>query len=301
MRLLLTGDWHIRETRPEKRTDDYWMTMIRKLGFIMSLAQEENCSLILQPGDFFDSHKANDFLKRYMIKKLKWKKIKVLTVFGQHDLRYHSSNVKNTPLGVLYAAGVVRVLSNIPADFSMMNVYGTNWYEEIPTVMENPDTVNILVAHKMVIANEKVWDGQEDYSLGNILLRTLPYDLMVFGDNHQSFVISKGDRHLVNCGSLLRSNIDQIHHVPIVYIYDTETKELVPNTVPCELFDKVFDMTKVEAEKEKNEKMEAFVNRVTKGAKVEGLDFIKNLHTFVERNKEEIDDDTQAILDEVMA
>ncbi len=64
MKFLITGDWHIRNTSPKRRLDDYWVTVRKKIDFIYSLASEEKCDFILQPGDFFDSHKASDLLKR---------------------------------------------------------------------------------------------------------------------------------------------------------------------------------------------------------------------------------------------
>ncbi|MHA2065066.1 MAG: metallophosphoesterase family protein [Candidatus Thorarchaeota archaeon] len=302
MKFLLTGDWHIRQTAPERRIDEYWITVYKKINFIIDLAVQEGCEAILQPGDFFDSHKANDLLKRYAITWLRNKidKVKVFTVFGQHDLRYHSSDLRNTPLAVLYAARIIRVLHNHePLKLGKVHIYGASWFEDIPEVIE-PDKLNILVMHKMVIANEKVWDGQEDYKLGNILLRTLPFDLIVCGDNHQHFVVIAGNKKLVNCGSLLRTRIDQVHHAPVVYIYDINYKTLEQHEIPIKPFDQVFDMTKVEEEKKRNKEMEAFVERLTGEVELEGLDFVKNINTFVETYKEEIDQDTQDIIGEVM-
>jgi hypothetical protein len=39
---------------------------------------------------------------------------------------------------------------------------------------------------------------------------------------------------------------------------------------------------------------------LTGEAELEGLDFIKNMYTFVRKNKEEIDEATQEIIEEVM-
>jgi predicted phosphodiesterase len=297
MRLLITGDLHIRSNAPERRLDDYWVTVSKKIDFILDLAVKEKCDLILQPGDFFDSHKANDFLKRHMIKRLKKIGIKVITVFGQHDLRYHSSEIKNTPLAVLNAAEVVYLAYSEPLDFDGVHIYGTSWYEDIPETVINPNVFNILIVHKMVIENAKLWKGQEDHKLGNVLLKTLPYNLIVSADNHLSFLITNNNKRLVNCGSLLRSNIDQINHAPVVYVFDVLKGTPL---VPCEPFDQVFDMAKVSAEKARDEKMETFVDRLTGEAELEGLDFIKNMHTFVGKNKEEIDDATQEVIEEVM-
>ena len=73
MKLLLTGDWHITNTPPEKRIDNYTQAQSWKFLHILGLAEEKNCTFIIQPGDFFDSHKANDFLKRAVIKLLRHK------------------------------------------------------------------------------------------------------------------------------------------------------------------------------------------------------------------------------------
>lgn len=305
MRLLITGDWHVRHTKPERRIDDYWRTVRIKINYILDLAVKERCDLILQPGDFFDSHKANDLLKRYMIKRLIKTNIKVITVFGQHDLRYHSSEIRNTPLSVLQAAEVAYIAPNWdPMDFGDVHIWGASWYDDIPKEVHSKNVYNILVMHKMVIENEKLWDGQEGQKFGNILLKTLPFDLIVSGDNHLSFLIATNTKRLVNCGSLLRSNIDQINHAPVVYVYDTQKLGVEPtiekHLIPIEPFEQVFNMEKVEAEKQKDKKMEAFVDRLTGEAELEGLDFVKNIYTFVQKNKKEIDDATQEIIEEVM-
>lgn len=304
MKLLITGDWHIRDTTPQRRIDDYWDTVRKKINFILDLAVKEECKLILQPGDLFDSHRANDFLKSYVIHRVnertKKKYLKILTVFGQHDLRYHSSNIGNTPLAVLHASKIIEIVGKDGFHFEEVSIYGASWYEEIPETVLDTDAFNILIMHKMVIENEKLWEGQEDHKLGNILLKTLPYDLIVSGDNHLSFLICSKSKRLVNCGSLLRSDVDQIDHKPVVYILNTETDTLEKHFVPCEPFEQVFDMAKVTAEKERDKKMEAFVDRLTGETELEGLDFIKNMYRFVDKNKEEIDEATQEIIGEVM-
>ena len=299
MKLMLCGDWHIDNTRPERRIDDYWKTVQDKISFILRLAKENDC-LILQPGDFFNSHRTNDFLKRYVIMTLKALDLKVLTVFGQHDLRYHSSDVKNTPLGVLQASGVVVVLGFDPVTFWDFSVYGASWYEDIPKI-EDIHVNNILVIHRMIIKNSKLWDGQEDATFGNILLKTSGYRLIVSGDNHNHFTIStKANRHLVNCGSLLRTKIDQVDHTPLVYIYDTDDQTITPHEVPHEPFDKVFNMEKYNEEKKEDEKLNAFVDRLDGDVELEGLDFIKNMDSYVAAQKD-LDETTLGIIEEVMA
>ena len=298
MKFLLAGDLHIDMNKPERRTDDYWETVQKKVNFILDLAAQEK-AVILQPGDFFNSHKANDYLKRWVIERLRLKEINILAVFGQHDLRYHSSDTKNTPLAVLQAAGHVEILSNDPLKYTGVDVYGASWFEEIPEPTD-PEATNILVMHKMVVQNEKFWSGQEDATMGNILVKSNSFDLMVVGDNHNGFTITtKTGKHLVNCGSLLRTAIDQSDHVPTVYIYDTVKKTITPHEVPHKPFSEVFDLSKYEAEKERDEKLEAFMERITGEVELEGLDFIKNMDAYV--SSAEIDDMTMDIIMEVMS
>lgn len=307
MKILLTGDWHITKTSPKKRIDNYPLQL--KILHILNFAKEKNCSLILQPGDFFDSHKANDYLKRAVIKMLRdVNNIPICTVFGQHDLRYHSSDTKNTPLRVLEAAGVIDiigyrrgtplVLNTSPPKIihSDVHIYGASWFEDIPKVTTKG--INILVIHKMIIKDKLLWEGQEDATKGNILLRKHNFDLIVSGDNHQSFTISNGKKHLVNCGSLMRMTTAQLDHKPVVYIYDTKDKSLEKHYIPIEPADKVFDLSTIEKEKKENKELEAFISHLKSDAKIEGLDYAKNLKGYLKENT--IEQGTLDIIEEVI-
>jgi len=316
MKLLLTGDWHITNTPPEKRIDNYTQAQSWKFLHILGLAEEKNCAFIIQPGDFFDSHKANDFLKRAVIKLLKdTKHPPILTIFGQHDLRYHSSDTKNTPLRVLEAAGVIDILgyrrgpapvsnTNPPKIYhSNIHIQGASWFEDIPTPkhLDSPKKeINVLILHKMIIKNQKLWEGQEDATLGNILLRNNRFDLIVSGDNHQSFTISTGKKHLVNCGSLMRMTTAQLDHKPVVYIYDTKDKSLEEHFIPIEPSENVFDLSEIEKEKKENKELEAFVAHLKDDVKIGGLDYAKNLKAFLLANKKTIELETLDLVSEVM-
>lgn len=294
MKILLTGDWHITTNQPKKRIDDYFEAQKKKLNYILILAEKENCSLILQPGDFFDSHKANDFLKREMIKILLEDKVNLKTIFGQHDLRYHSSDTNNTPLRVLEAAEVLSILGY--EQLMTTHLYGASWFEDIPKITTKG--TNILVIHKMIIKDKLLWEGQEDATKGNILLRNSGFDLIVSGDNHQSFIISNGKKHLVNCGSLMRMTIAQLDHKPVVYIYDTKDKSIEEHFIPIEPAKKVFDLSEIEKEKKENKELEAFVKHLKDDVKLDGLDYAKNLKDYLKENT--IEQGTTHIIEEVI-
>jgi len=306
MKILLTGDWHITTSQPKKRIDNYFKAQWKKLNYILNLVREKNCSLILQPGDFFDSHKANDLLKGEIIKiLLQTYDCPIKTIFGQHDLRYHSSDTKNTPLRVLEAARVLDII-NYEHSFANIHLYGASWFEDIPKVLHQDSPkkdIHILVMHKMVIKNKKLWEGQEDATKGAIFLRSHKFDLVVAGDNHNSFSISMGKnnkKHLINCGSLMRMTTAQLDHKPCVYIYDTKDRTIEKHYIPIEPAEKVFDLSVIEKEKKENKELEAFVARLKDNVKIEGLDYALNLQQYIKENEDSIEQGTLDIIEEVM-
>jgi hypothetical protein len=138
----------------------------------------------------------------------------------------------------------------------------------------------------MLLAKKEM-DWQDDYELGGDFLSNSDYDLIVSGDNHQSFMLEtkeKKKRYLFNCGSLMRSTIDQIDHKPCVYIFDTDKRSYEKILIPIKPWQKCFDLEKKVKEEEHNEQMESFVNGLAKHKDL-GMNFIDNLFKYLEKNK----------------
>ena len=292
MKFLCIGDLQLRFARPRSRIDiDYALAQFKKVEWLLDTATEDGCDYLLQPGDFFDScHPSFDTLRKY-IDLFKRYDVKILCVRGQHDLRYHSTNIDNIPLSVLQSAEVLEVVgrdglcvrsrgirsSRAPAVY----IYGCSWGEDLFDVNSADDTVNILLIHKMVISSNKLqWPGQTDFLSAPSLLEDTKYDLVVSGDNHKSFIF-KGDskRYVINCGSLMRANIDQADHKPVSYVYDSDTRVVerkrIANIAPVEA---IFDLNHVKAESEKKKDLNLFIKSISK-SKSGGVDFLKNLYT----------------------
>ena len=279
MNILCTGDWHKRATRPISRKDNYNTALLNKIMQIYQIAIDHKCKYILQPGDMFDGAEPPLWLIRQAILLHIERTPLVLSVYGQHDQRYHSNKVENTPMAVLEAARVLEVLGAECFAASMKtDIYGCSWDADIPAI-ETPDNTNILVMHRMVIGNKKLWEAQADYDWGRTILRRNKFDLIVCGDNHHFFTDSiPGDRHLVNCGSLMRANIDQGDHEPAVVIYDTEARTIKTVKLDVAPATDVFDLDKAEAEKERNAELDAFIEQVGQTSGAPDLDFLGNLH-----------------------
>ena len=287
MRILCLGDIHLRYHRPENRLDDYFETQFRKLEWVFDLAVKERCKVVIMPGDVFDSSTASyivtgrfaHLLYRYR------KEFKVLAVYGQHDLRFHSSQKENTPLFALAQTGLIRILSENPYTLFNVNFYGASWGEEVPEI--KTEGMNVLATHRMVIKDEKLWPTQDEFETSYQLLRRYRFDLIVCGDNHTFFTDSYKGRWLVNCGSLCRMRVDQFDHEPSVVIYDTKMKDIAIYSVPIESSEKVLNLN-VYREKGRDLDMEEFVKSLSSAEEVR-LDFLSNLWAYVERSKVEED------------
>ena len=261
MKLLCCGDLHLRATAPRYRIDNYYETQMGKLKWIFELAREESCEAILQPGDFFDSPNIPNHVLSDVLELLyKYDHNTVYTVFGQHDLRYR--NMENSALSVVEIAGGV-VTENTILVGGRIAIYGSSWEQPIPEVL-NKDAVNILLMHRMVVHEKPLWPGQTDYTkAGSFMKKYSDFDLVVSGDNHQSFIWAEYDketdewgRWLINCGSMMRMTTAQQEHKPCVWVYDTETKEAIRHFIPIEK--DVFSPEAVEI-KERNKELEAFI------------------------------------------
>ena len=288
MKIMITGDWHITLECPVRRMDNYWEALTGKLLWIAETFQEEKCSAIVQPGDFFDSFRANDYLKSFVIDL--FRDIKILTVFGQHDLKYHNVNVANTPLSLLGTVGTVKILNHKPHVLGNTAFFGASWNEPIP---KNGEPPNVLVMHRMVIDTEKLWPGQTGF-LWAEELNHIKFDLVITGDNHQSFRRDK----VINCGSLMRSRIDQKDHRPCVWICDLDTMKTKQLFIPIKPASEVFDTEAASQEKEINEKLDLFVRNLRQTGNRLDLDFRKNLYQAIKDN--EIDQEIVDIIHEAM-
>jgi len=298
MKIGCFGDVHITDKRPKNRTDkDYLNSLYRKIEWARVEPLKE-CEYIIMPGDIFDSFKASDFLKQFAIPL--FLKMKVLAIYGQHDLRFHNSNKMNTPLRVLEVAKAVTVLNGKPLEVCPgVEIYGCNWGEEIPKIVD-PEALNILVIHLMVIKDEKLWSAQEGHSMAKILLRTSGFDLIISGDNHQRFTSNYKDKALINMGSLMRSKIDQVDHKPAVAVFDTETKKVEVIDIPVKPINEIFRIEEAQKEADRSEQLESFIEGLESTEEIEGLDFKANVEEWIKDNKEEQDPEIIKIMEEAL-
>ncbi len=285
MKYGIIGDLHMRASAPRRRTDTPFAdTIFRKLKFCLNVCQKRRISYLLQPGDFFDSFNINANIMYDLISILRYyrKEVTVVTIHGQHDLRYHQKNYNATPLGLLEASEAAAVLKEGEAFHPNENhiIKGCGWETEIPK--PHPKKNSTLLIHKMLI-DSPLWPGQ-DATYGSKFLTKHKYDLIVSGDNHKKFIEEKDKRFLVNPGSVVRSGIDQVTHEPAMFVWDTIRCELEEIKIHIEPIEEVFDISGAMMEKEKQEELDKFVDSLKDASEIAGLDFLKNLSAFQNEN-----------------
>lgn len=298
MNLLICGDLHISEKRPENRIDDYFFTQSNKIRWILEFAKTNNATILL-PGDMFDNYKQSNFILEYYITLFKMMKVPIYTIWGQHDQKYHSTDLQDTPLAVLAAAKALAIADYGNAYYlKECSVYGSSFGEDIPKIKKDSFVdFNILLTHRMIIHSDKIWNAQEEFDYAENLLRKHDFDLIVSGDNHHFFIAKQKDKLLVNCGSLMRATTAQLDHIPKVVLFDTVTRKYKEYEIPIKLISEVFNLEKITIKKEKEEKFEAFINGLNESKGMD-LSFQDNLDNYLKEN--EIDNDVVMILKEAM-
>lgn len=275
-KLLLGGDFHFRSTVPTARKDDYLQNQDNLINWLSELAKDH---LIICSGDVV--HHARERAKpvefiNYLIKNLPG----MWGVLGNHDLLYHNKDfLDSTTMGALINAGQYKLLGDQFIQVDKTRIYGYSYGTEIQHIPVTKTFTNIAVYHGYV--TEKPNEFIEG-KLGIELLKEFPeYDIILTGDNHQSFFIIHEDRVLINTGSLKRDNADQIDHVPVLYTYDVITKELDKITVPID--DDIIVKDHLEKEQERNERLENLSDKF-KEVRDTTLDFEQNFFTFCSMN-----------------
>jgi DNA repair exonuclease SbcCD nuclease subunit len=261
---ILTSDWHLRETQPICRTDNFWQTQWRKVDFIADLQHQYNCP-VLHAGDLFDYWKPSPMLLSETIKHLPKQ---FYTVYGNHDLPQHN-------LDLAYKSGIYCLQQSNALSIMPECSWGQSPKKFSSTLYD------ILVWHVATYQGKEPYPGCVDPSAAKLLRKYPQYNLIVTGDNHKSFVEEFERRLLVNPGSIFRMDADQITHRPRVYLWYAETNTVIPVHLPIET--DVISREHIEIKEQRDQRIEAFVSQLN-GEWSASLSFENNLQQFEKEN-----------------
>lgn len=287
---ILSADWHLRDDTPVCRTDDYFAAMESKIDFILDLQKSyDDRPPILVAGDLFQRAFSSPYLEAWAIEKMMGALI--VCIPGQHDLPNHNLNLYHkSSMAVLENAGVLLVGQLVGTGEGFNALFGevhTFPYGTAitPVIRRNrplkQENRSICLAHQLVYRGRELWPGMEAERARDLLDR-VNYDLVVTGDNHQTFTLKRNDKLLVNPGSLMRQDADQEDHEPCVFLWYAETNEAEPIYLPIE--DDVITREHIERQEQRENRINVFVARLQDDYEV-GLSYRKNLRAHMRENK----------------
>jgi DNA repair exonuclease SbcCD nuclease subunit len=273
---ITTADMHLRSSNPAQRIDDYKAAMASKLSQIRNIQLLLNVPVI-DSGDVFNGWKASPSTECFAMDNLPEY---FLSIPGNHEIPFHNmSHLDESSFMVMLKAKRIKTDSFLQTD--KLSIYMVPYNMEIPQKDLPEDTINVLVTHMMVT---KETDTRFEHITAIDMLKRYPeYDVILAGHNHQSFTEKYKGRLLINNGSLMRSSYDQIDHKPCVHVvyedlsFDIKYLEISPA-------EKVFNIEKVEAKKESEERIENFVSKLKSDYDV-GVSFSENLKNYLSSNK----------------
>ena len=272
---ILTADWHMRDSFPTCRTDDYFQTMLGKIKWVADLQAEYNCP-VLHAGDLFHTWKASPYLLAAVMNILP---DQFYTVPGNHDLKNHNVElIDQTGLEVLSSARRVHVFNTCPViNEKNLNICGVPYGLNIP---KEPN--DVLMCHEMIYQQPEHWQKENGSQALSFLRKHKGYDLIVTGHNHKPFTAEHEGRLLVNPGSLMRMTADQKDYKPCVYLWNKENNTVKIEYIPID--PKAVETVYLEKTKERDERMESFIDRLQSSKEV-GLSFEKNLENYLANNR----------------
>lgn len=265
---IACADLHLRDSVPVNRIDDYWKAQEKKFQYLIDKAIQKKCN-ILCAGDFFHKARSSAYLEGWTINqlnKLKKHNLKFITITGQHDLPNHNiKEIEKSSIWVLKQAGVI-------------DLYVTA-YEE-PCILEKE---KIMLLHAMIHKDKSIPGIEKSLKSISLLKKYTGMDIIITGDNHQYFYESYKNKYLLNCGSMMRMSSNQIDYIPKFYYIDFQ-KQIVIEEIKYPIKKNIMDIKIIENEKEKNNRIEVFINKLDSDYEID-LSFEKNLESFFKQNK----------------
>ncbi len=308
MKFILLSDIHLSWENSKARKDNLYKVQFEKLGFVFDWAEKIN-GTILSAADFFHRPRSWYLLPEVIAFLLKRQKT-IYTVYGQHDTYLYSEATRDsTSLGILNKYGLVEIINNYyeqqlfleDEDEERIVLFGCSYGQDMKDFDLNKVSkfkTKILVIHAP-ISTAPLFPGHNITYADKFLEKHKEFDLILCGDIHQSFIIEKQGRFIVNCGPLLRREATEYNykHKPHFLVYDTEARTIDKVIIPHETASKVLSREHIIQEEQTELMLEDFIESVKTG-EVESASFTENLWSFIKQNN--IEQEIVNIISEVM-
>lgn len=215
MKFLVISDPHFHGKNDVCRKDDVIITQFEKLKEVVELSNKYNVNIICL-GDIFDSSTISYSVYAKVANILNELKNNFYFVWGNHDLLWHSLDLKSsTTLGALEISHPkVKHISEL------WHIDYIDWGER-----NIPNEGKVLCSHKAIIPknikDNIFWDNKDDVAI--LDGRFKDYKLILCGHYHKQYIVKNKNQLLINPGPLVRRNVKEINEIPSTILIDENT------------------------------------------------------------------------------
>ncbi len=222
---ICCSDIHLSLTSPIWRSNepDWLEAQYKAVVQVIKKAKKYECPILIA-GDLFHKWNSPPELVNFAIKTFRKSTQAIFVIAGQHDLPHHDYKlIEKSSLFTLELADVIRIIHpNKYAGFYNSYVEGVPY----GFIYDGEDTCEDL---EIVMAHQYVYDGSHKYKGAPVESKITKdchingqdfggLDVVIFGDNHDGFIIKRGVTTIINCGCLIRRRSDEKDYEPQVGI-----------------------------------------------------------------------------------
>lgn len=291
MKMIISADLHLREDKPRCRNDINWIeTQEKALKQLVKICIKKQSDLYLI-GDIF--HRSSEFKMVRLIQKLADRlyenELKLFYLCGNHDMLYHSSeNIDKSAIGLLGGSRHCMTISNYFNVILNDNSISASNFDQ-----EDNKNAEIVFKHILTMLEK---NPMFDSETPETLVKKFPNARYIFtGDYHKNFCKKVNDAYVINPGCLLRQASDMKDYQCGVYYVDTDDEEI--EFIPIIDIGDVIDDSYLTKEKEREERIEKFANKL-KDTNSVSLDFISNVQKQLKINN--FDDELKNTIQELL-
>lgn len=296
MRYLVCQDIHLKGINSENRIGNYHADIMKKVKEIIAVAKKEKVDAILCGGDLFDIPIVSNLIVDELVDSIEEGKIRWYITPGNHDeIGHYWENSKGTSLAHIFRRSkCIKYLETIDLTDTNENLYikGFEYYHNIELDIRKNGLFSSKKcpkkAYKIAIVHALITKKPLPYKESHIMIDEIKtnFNIIFVAHNHQRWgIIEQNGVKFVNLGCIGRRKIDEIHQMPEIAIFDTETKEIdIRILKSAKLGEQVFNIAEVEKTKQYRSDVDNFINSLSE-EKFEELDLLEIIEHIAKKSK----------------
>jgi DNA repair protein SbcD/Mre11 len=291
MRILYFTDTHIRGTSPRSRTDDFQLTIRRKIEEVIEIAEREQVDFVLHGGDVFDRPNLSPAVVREFAQVFRRFRAPIYAIAGNHDIYGHNpSTIERTMLGLLDAFGTIRLIGEkekvkLEKDGLVVQVSGQPFHYDLDKRdvaldyhVENECEANycIHIVHGMLV-DRALPDGVPHTMIGDVWCDAV--DILLTGHYHAGFPLQhRNGKYIVNPGALARINnhpseIKRMPQVALIELGEAIQINMIPLSSATR-GEEVLDRSYIEKTMYRQEQLASFVQQIRSATDFQAVDVL---------------------------